>query len=429
MKLKHLTKGIVLAQFAGLSLGALAQSDSLQLNVTFVGTRKIEVSDAIKMNVWPTTKALPTSKQILTYELLTRKLEFTPSMTPIEVTRLRVDPSLSRLYRGYARGAVGTRGTSMLDFSYTDLRSRDGSWGTLFHHAATNSPSALLTGRINDNELTAWGTRFLGKEKISIEADVSRNQILLYGFDTLAVDNQLTPSAAPSTIWSQARISTEFKSHHKDSTAFNHVVGARINWLGNDINSHERSLQVNAQGFSHVRGWRAQLDARVQLDSYGIDTAQFLNQAIVTIDPSLSTQQGSFSVKLGLGMAIDSDQPTRDNLGDAFHLYPRAELSVNLLRDLFVPYARLGGGLQANNFGSLTEANPFSCRLNCNLKFSSMTNPSFLKDFEARTSDLLLQGESAARSQSRFASTRISTQPNMKIMLCSNQALILTVRV
>ena len=78
-------------------------------------------------------------------------------MTPVEATRLRVDPSLSRLYRGY-RGAVGTRGTTLLDASYTDLRSRDGSWGTALHHAATNSPSSLMTGRLNDNSLDAWAS-------------------------------------------------------------------------------------------------------------------------------------------------------------------------------------------------------------------------------------------------------------------------------
>ena len=149
---------------------------------------------------------------------------------------------------------------------------------------------------------------------------------------------------------------------------------------------------MNAQGFSHVRGWRAQLDARVQLDSYGIDTAQFLNQAIVTIDPSLSTQQGSFSVKLGLGMAIDSDQPTRDNLGDAFHLYPRAELSVNLLRDLFVPYARLGGGLQANNFGSLTEANPFFVPTQLQSEVLINDQPVIFEGFRSTNKRLALTG-------------------------------------
>ena len=66
----------------------------------------------------------------------------------------------------------------MVDASYTDLRSRDGSWGTALHHAATNSPSSLLTGRLNDNTLDAWMSRFVGKEKMSFEGFCGRSQVL-----------------------------------------------------------------------------------------------------------------------------------------------------------------------------------------------------------------------------------------------------------
>ena len=232
----------------------------------------------------------------------------------------------------------------------------------------------------------------MGKEKISIEADASRKQILLYGFDSLAVDNQFTPLEAPSTIWSRASLSTEFKSHHKDSTAFNHVVDAQINWLGNDSKSHERSIQVNAEGFTHVGDWRAELDAGVQLDAYGIDTAQTLNQAIVTFDPSVSSHHGPLSVQVGLGLAIDSDQPTRDNLGDAFHLYPRAEFSVNLLRDLFVPYARLGGEINANNFQSLTALNPFYVPTQLQSEVLINDQPVIFEGFRSTNKRLALTG-------------------------------------
>ena len=162
------------------------------MDVTFVGSRQMEVRDAVKLSSWPTARPLSNEKPKLNYELLSKRLQFVPSMTPVEATRLRVDPSLSRLYRGYARAAAGTRGTSMVDVSYTDLRSRNGSWGTAFHHTATNSPSPLLTGRINDNNIDAWASRFVGKEKISIQASAVRSQVLLYGFDTLAVEGKPT---------------------------------------------------------------------------------------------------------------------------------------------------------------------------------------------------------------------------------------------
>ena len=121
---------------------AIAQSDTLEMDVTFVGSRQMEVRDAVKLSSWPTARPLSMEKPQLNYELLSKRLQFVPTMTPVEATRLRVDPSLSRLYRGYVRAGVGTRGTTLLDASFTDLRSRDGSWGTALHHAATASPDA-----------------------------------------------------------------------------------------------------------------------------------------------------------------------------------------------------------------------------------------------------------------------------------------------
>ena len=134
-----------LATCLGLSsMHAWSQADTLEMDVTFVGSRQMEVRDAVKLSSWPTARPLSNEKPTLNYELLSKRLQFVPSMTPVEATRLRVDPSLSRLYRGYARAAAGTRGTSMVDVSYTDLRSRNGSWGTAFHHTATNAVTSYL---------------------------------------------------------------------------------------------------------------------------------------------------------------------------------------------------------------------------------------------------------------------------------------------
>ena len=358
--LSPFTKSLLIPVMVTLPLtGFWSQTDTLQMDVTFVGNRQMEVRDAVKLSSWPTSRPLAVSKPILSYELLSRRMQFVPQMTPVEATRLRVDPSLSRLYRGYVRAGGGSRGTSMVDASYTDLRSRDGSWGTAFHHAATNSPSALLTGRLNENTLDAWVSRFVGKEKMSFEASAGSEQVLMYGFDSLQVDSALTPADAPVVMWSHATLGASFKSHKNRDRELNHEIDATLGWLSNDRGAHERSVSLNAtldKAFGEARG---QLDVEVQLDEYGAGADVTSNQAIVVVEPSVSTQKGAIHAKAGLGLAIDADQPTRDGLGDAFHLYPRAEVSVNLLRNLFVPYGKIGGDLSANNFHSLTRQNPF----------------------------------------------------------------------
>lgn len=329
------------------------------MDVTFVGKRKMEVRDAVKLSSWPSLRPLSSEKPQLQYDLLSKRLQFDPTMTPVAATRLRVDPSLSRLYRGFAQAMVGTRGTTLLDASYTDLRSRDGSWGTTLHHAATASPSSLLDGRLNANEVEAWGSRFVGKEKIDVNVRAGQSKTLLYGFDSLAVDSAMSTMDAPQVTWRHLGGDVSFKSHHKDSTDLNHEVHLTLGWLSNDRNTQERHFLTEALGSKYIGNEKLEVSATMQLDRYQLETVGASNQAVVTLNPRLVSRRGAWTASVGLGLAVDADQPSRDNIGESFHLYPRAHVSVNLLRNLFVPYAQLGGELQANNFHSLLRDNPF----------------------------------------------------------------------
>ena len=352
--------GLMACCALGLSAqGMMAQTDSLEMDVTFVGKRQMEVRDAVKLSAWPTAKALGADKPTLTYALLTKRLNFTPTMTPVEPTRLRVDEALPRLYRGFARGSVGTRGTTTLDLSYTDLRSREGSWGTAFHHAATNSPSSLLNGRVSENGLGAWGTRFVGKERVDVEGTWARHGIPLYGFDSLAVDTAFTPIDAPRTVWSEWGARMTLKSHLKDSTDINHEVDASWSRLSNEWGARERTVKVEANLSSYLNNERIDLDLRMQFDNYNLDSTDTFTQGVVQFTPSVTSKRGAFLAKVGLGLALDADVNSRDGQGDSFHMYPQAEVRMNLLRNLFVPYARLGGELQANNLHSTLSQNPF----------------------------------------------------------------------
>ena len=87
-----------LATCLGLSsMHAWSQADTLEMDVTFVGSRQMEVRDAVKLSSWPTARPLSNEKPTLNYELLSKRLQFVPSMTPVEATRLRVTPPLAAL--------------------------------------------------------------------------------------------------------------------------------------------------------------------------------------------------------------------------------------------------------------------------------------------------------------------------------------------
>ena len=346
-----------LACWALLPLAGLTQQDTLDMDVTFVGKRTMEVRDAVKLSSWPIARPLSSEKPTLSYDLLSKRLQFEPTMTPVEATRLRVDASLSRLYRGHVRAGGGSRGTSLLDASYTDLRSREGSWGTSLHHASTTSPSNLLSGRIHENTFNAWNSRFLGQEKVSFNAEVGQHKTRMFGFDSTFVDSISVDATA--LRWRHAGAALQLKSHRKDSTAFNHEFNTAFDYMTNNHGLAERHVLGELNLHRHVGGKQLDIGVEAQLDRTQLDTARAYNQAIVQLNPKLSTEKGPWRASVGLGVAVDADQPTRDEIGDVVHVYPRAEVSVNLFRNLFVPYAKAGGGLLANNLHDVLELNPF----------------------------------------------------------------------
>ena len=85
----HLVLSLVC--WALMPLTGEAQKDTLDMDVTFVGKRTMEVRDAVKLSSWPIARPLSTEKPTLNYDLLSKRLQFEPTMTPVESTCSRVD--------------------------------------------------------------------------------------------------------------------------------------------------------------------------------------------------------------------------------------------------------------------------------------------------------------------------------------------------
>ena len=179
----------------------------------------------------------------------------------------------------------------------------------------------------------------------------------MFGFDSVFVDSMSMDATA--LRWRHAGGALQLKSHRKDSTAFNHEFNSKFDYLTNNQGLAERHLLGELNLHRHVGGKRLDIGLEAQLDRTQLDTSRAYNQAIVQLNPKLSTEKGPWRAAVGLGVALDADQPTRDEIGDVVHVYPRAEVSVNLFRNLFVPYAKVGGSLLANNLHDVLELNPF----------------------------------------------------------------------
>jgi len=347
-----------------LSSVSIAQesSDSLKMDVTFVGDREMIVKDALKLQSWPELKKLESSKREFSYRLLAKRMNVAPVWTMLEPVRLRVDAPLARLYRGYARAGYGLYKTPLLELSMTDLRSREGTWGFQASHFATDPPSDFVDERFQNSNGGVWISRFIGKERVDLTANVSRNNIVFYGnaiSDTLAPDTNMSSHERYLSFGAEMA----FKSHHRDSTTLNHVIEIGWSQLRDLTGTIENNFDGSFEAGKFVGNERFSLSGSMNFDRIvmGLNNPDTLktDAAIVSLIPTATSYRGPLTVTAGAGLWVDADAQSRNGSGSTFKFYPKVEASIRVLRDVFIPYISFDGGLEQNRFATIVDKNPF----------------------------------------------------------------------
>ncbi len=339
-----------------------ASTDSLKMDVTFVGEREMVVKDALKLQSWPELRKLESSNRDFSYRLLAKRMNVSPAWSMIEPIRLRVDAPLSRLYRGYARAGYGLNNTPLIDISFTDLRSREGTWGFNGSHFATNAPLGMVDERFKDSKGGVWISRFIGKERVDFSADLSRNNIVFYGNaqnDSIRPVNDLGSYERYITLGADLA----FKSHHRDSTDLNHEIALRWSQMRDLQSTVENNYEGSFNAGKFVGKEHFSLAGYMNIDRLVIgtnnpDTVK-TDAAIANLTPMVTSHRGPLTVRVGAGLWIDADKQSRTGDGSSFHFYPKVEASLRVLRDVFVPYISLDGRLDQNRLETVVRDNPF----------------------------------------------------------------------
>ena len=60
------------------------ETDTLSMDVTFVGEREMVVKDAIKLQSWPEPRRLDGGKRDFSYKLLSKRMNVIPNWTKVE---------------------------------------------------------------------------------------------------------------------------------------------------------------------------------------------------------------------------------------------------------------------------------------------------------------------------------------------------------
>ena len=255
----HLALSLVC--WALLPLAGLTQQDTLDMDVTFGASATMEVRDAVKLSSWPMARPLSSEKPI----------EPRPAFEAASI-RAHHDPRGGHAPEGgrvplpplqRPRRAGGGSRARACDASYTDFRSREGSWGTSLHHASTSSlrPTCFLAGSRKHVRRVELALCRAGK--VSFNAQVGQHKTRMFGFDSTFVDSISVDATA--LRWRHAGAALQLKSHRKDSTAFNHEFNTAFDYMTNNHGLAERHVLGELNLHRHVGGKRLDIGVEAQL--------------------------------------------------------------------------------------------------------------------------------------------------------------------
>ena len=335
---------------------AHGQGDTLNLDVTFIGNREMLLQDAHKLLAWPTIRDLGVDKPVFNYELLPKRMVVEPTFEYVDAKRISATPPLPMLYRGYARLGFGMYASPVAELSYTDLRNRKSNWGIHGTHRSSNGGFDVrdsIPERFSNSELNAWAKRFWKRETLTFRAMVGQQGISYLGLDSLTE----VPPLAEDVLrerFGRWGASVHSESTRKDSGdwAVEADLAYRHLWTQSGVTEHTGLTSGLASTY------REGLEIRLNWDGVynrrRIDSTSSIDQVVFNVHPEVVKASGALRTSLGAAIVVDA----RGNR--PFQVFPTAEASLQVLKGLMVPYARIGGGVENNRLATVIEATPYA---------------------------------------------------------------------
>jgi hypothetical protein len=343
-----------------------ATRDTLDLDVTFIGDREILLQDAHKQLHWPEPAQLATTKPTFSYSMLSKRMNVQPEWSKNGPVRLRVSEPLRRLYKGHIQAGLGNYISPTVNFSYTDLRSREGAWGIRGGHDSSQGGFASVDS-IEDvfsvSSMACWGKRFLGSESVEVSSDWSRQRVSFFG----GAPDILGIASSTNRIYNVWGIHLDAHNYETKHKRLQHQIKASYQLLNDGgIQEHNVDLQVevklndqtsNTSSSNGLETLPISLLLHSNIDRLTRSVEGYesptIRQAIFDLHPRVSKTFGDIKMTAGLAFWIDAqgEKP--------FMFVPEIEASTSLFRDLFMPYLKVDGGVLQNRYQKLLDMNPF----------------------------------------------------------------------
>ncbi len=358
-------------------------------DATIISDSDRSVEESSRISVRPrmidTTLSAPTVR----YPFLALKAATSFEVDEIQPATLRHRPQLSKLYNGYVKAGGGNRLMGLGEVYYNSLRSRRMNWGVHAKHLSEWGQISDYAPSMYDRS-SIKGFIDMDERRYSYGGQINyMNQGLhYYGFQD--------PDASRDSIrqrFNSVGFSGYYASHKKDTNVLNYRVGLAYNYF-TDRSPEEDTLsawrarenyvsvtsnwQYNSSNNVFLSNLNADLDFHYNDYRYGVqgDSINPLDTGIVSSNTVVQFRPMSYLYGKGekLQAHLGLELTMNFHWDNSAYIFPIAEVRYSLFDDLFIPYAKLDGGLQQQRFASLTRTNEF---LSSNIFLDNMQQYNF----------------------------------------------------
>ncbi len=298
------------------------------------------------------------------------KTSFIP--TPINAASVKGEP-LKRLENGMIKLGMGNYLSPMVEVYYNSKREKYYSVGAFAkHHSAhgtiKNIADQPVYSGYNDNNVKAFGKKFLRKGTLNGELDFSSNQSYFYGYDpyiNLPVDEKpLSRTNMEMQRYNRLKANFGLVSNNTAKTRLDYLVNLSYQYFFTFTKDSQHKLDFDLSLSKLVKSNRFGIDANFEYNNNIFDIVDFhgsnteYNEIFVNLDPYFKHYTDDWQIKIGMKTTGEFINGINE-----YHIYPNIQFQNNISNTI-IPYAGFTGYLQNNNFEYLSGINPFVNRNN-----------------------------------------------------------------
>lgn len=269
-----------------------------------------------------------------------------------------VDEPLKKLYKHYAKVGFGNYTSPLVEFSMSNLRSKDYAGSVYLKHYSMNGKlKEVGPPQFSDNELVLDGKKFFKDWTLNGNLAYKRNVVHHYGFDVDSFPSDSFPAFSKSAT--KQRFS--FIGTSVDLTSSELRPSKWLQKIGIDYYNYQDKFGTTENKFGLMTNLVKDVSKKSDvLIDVGVDyynekmTVHGGNDFIPRLRAAFATSGKAWKLKVGLGTALD----VTDSLTKGY-IYPQVDFQYSLVENIFYFYAGANGDLQRNSFRNLTSENPF----------------------------------------------------------------------